>query len=69
MLISVVLPAPLGPSSPKNSPYPMSKLTSSRARTSPRGEAYVLATLTNEMAGMEGEIVGSQPMEDTQGRC
>ena len=63
MLISVVLPAPFGPSRPKNSPSSMSKLTSSRARTSPRGEAYVLATLTNEMAGMEGAIVGSHPMD------
>ena len=32
MLISVVLPAPLGPSRPKNSPGSMSKLTSSSAR-------------------------------------
>src|SRR5215203_3266047 len=63
MLISVVLPAPFGPSRPKNSPCSMSKLTSSSARTSPRAEAYVLATLTNEMAGMEAAIVGSQPMD------
>ena len=39
MLISVVLPAPFGPSRPKNSPSSMSKLTSSRARISPRAEA------------------------------
>ena len=69
MLISVVLPAPFGPSRPKNSPSSMSKLTSSSARTSPRGEAYVLATLTNEMAGMEAAIVGSQPMDSAGRRC
>ena len=34
--ISVVLPAPLGPSRPKNSPSSMSKLTPSSARTVPR---------------------------------
>jgi len=29
-----------------------------------------LATLANEMAAvMKGAIVGSQPMEDAQGRC
>jgi hypothetical protein len=35
-LIRVVLPAPLGPSRPKNSPASMSKLTQSSARSVPR---------------------------------
>src|SRR5215831_5287623 len=60
MLISVVLPAPFGPSRPKNSPCAMSNETSSSARTSPRGEVYVLATLANETAGMARTIVGTE---------
>ena len=36
MLMRVVLPAPFGPSKPKNSPSSSVKLTSSRARVAPR---------------------------------
>jgi hypothetical protein len=39
MLISVVLPAPFGPSRPKNSPGSMSKPTASSARSVPRAPA------------------------------
>src|SRR6188768_2226356 len=59
MLISVVLPAPFGPSRPKNSPGSMSKLTSSSARISPRPPAKTLLTFLNEMAGIEAAIVGT----------
>src|SRR5215471_5964582 len=48
MLISVVLPAPFGPSSAKISPRRISRLTPSRAR---KPEAYVFETLETEMIG------------------
>src|SRR6478672_6515521 len=51
MLISVVLPAPLGPSSAKISPRRISRLMSLRA-TSP--EAYVLNSFEIEMMGCMG---------------
>src|SRR6476469_3503515 len=51
MLISVVLPAPLGPSSAKISPRRISRLMSLRA-TSP--EAYVLNSFEIEIMGCMG---------------
>jgi hypothetical protein len=44
MLIKVVLPAPLGPSSPKNSPDEMSKDTWSNAVNVPRALVNVSET-------------------------
>src|SRR5882757_1103002 len=70
MLISVVLPAPLGPSRPKNSPGWMSKLTSSNAFTAPRALLKVLATFLKEMAGvlgMKAAIVGRPPAPRSRG--
>ena len=55
MLIRVVLPAPLGPSRPKNSPSSISRLTRSNAWKWPRAEGYILETDWNETAGMGAE--------------
>ena len=51
MLISVVLPAPFGPSSAKISPRRISRLT---FLTAERPDAYVFDRLTTEMIGVIG---------------
>ena len=51
MLISVVLPAPFGPSSAKISPRRISRLT---FLTAERPDAYVLDRLATEMIGVIG---------------
>ena len=54
MLISVVLPAPLGPSSPKNSPASISRLTPSKACTAPKRLWTCLTSMAAVMAAGAG---------------